>query len=103
MCTVTDLVNTPIASLRMRRSSKINDINASCVDNSSPGEDFFRCLESGNWVAAASSRCECTGFDPIMNEFGNNCLCKYEQDLYCLNNYYVVNRNGSMARHAIFQ
>ncbi len=54
------------------------NVNASCVDNSSPvGDDFsLRCLDSGNWVAATSSRCECnTGFVPTMD--GENCLCKY--------------------------
>ncbi len=56
------------------------NVNASCVDNSSPviGDDIsLTCLESGNWIAAASTRCECnTGFVPSMN--GENCLCKYE-------------------------
>ena len=53
------------------------NVNASCVDNSSPvGDDFsLTCLESGNWVDD-STRCECdTGFVPTMN--GENCLCKY--------------------------
>ncbi len=56
------------------------NVNASCVDNSSPvGDDYsLRCLESGNWVAAASSRCECnTGFVSVMNQFGKQCLCKH--------------------------
>ncbi len=54
------------------------NVNASCFENSSPvGDDFsLKCLESGNWVAAVSSRCEChTGFIPTMD--GENCLCKY--------------------------
>ncbi len=58
------------------------NVNAFCVDNSSPvGDDFsLTCLESGNWVAPPSTRCECdTGFVPTMN--GENCLCKYENSL----------------------
>ncbi len=55
-----------------------HNVTASCFNNSSPvGDDLsLRCLESGNWVTAASTRCECdTGFFPSMN--GENCLCKY--------------------------
>ncbi len=58
------------------------NVNASCVDNSSPvGNDFLLiCLESGNWVDD-STRCECdTGFLPTMN--GENCLCKYGNNDY---------------------
>ncbi len=51
------------------------NVNASCVQNSSTVVSLI-CLESGNWVATASSRCECnTGFVPTMN--GGTCLCKY--------------------------
>ncbi len=66
-------------------------VNASCVDNSSPvGNDFWlKCLDSGDWVAAASSRCECnTGFVPTMD--GENCLCKYDQLKLLLNLYLRV-------------
>ncbi len=56
------------------------NVNASCVDNSSPvGDDISRtCLESGNWVDD-STRCECnTGFVPSMDR--EYCLCKYEHN-----------------------
>ena len=55
------------------------NVNASCFANSSPVGDAFSlmCLESGNWVAVPSSRCECdTGFVTTMD--GENCLCKYD-------------------------